>query len=88
MAGPPRQARRVEFGYLRTQLDLTSATSPNTWSVLETAGLVDIEKGSAGASASAPGSPSPPPGNTALAEEIGSPQDADRPRRDDATEDR
>ena len=39
------EARRVEFGYLRTQLDLTAGNLSKHLTVLETAGLVDIEKG-------------------------------------------
>ncbi|OKI65505.1 transcriptional regulator [Micromonospora sp. CB01531] len=42
------EARRVEFGYLRTQLDLTAGNLSKHLSVLETAGLVEIEKGYAG----------------------------------------
>jgi DNA-binding MarR family transcriptional regulator len=39
------EARRVEFGYLRTQLDLTAGNLSKHLSVLETAGLIDVEKG-------------------------------------------
>jgi len=39
------EARRVEFGYLRTQLELTAGNLSKHLSVLETAGLIDIEKG-------------------------------------------
>jgi DNA-binding MarR family transcriptional regulator len=39
------EARRVEFGYLRTQLDLTAGNLSKHLSVLETAGLVEVEKG-------------------------------------------
>lgn len=42
------EARRVEFGYLRTQLDLTAGNLSKHLSVLETAGLIEIEKGYAG----------------------------------------
>jgi DNA-binding MarR family transcriptional regulator len=42
------EARRVEFGYLRTQLDLTAGNLSQHLGVLETAGLVQIEKGYAG----------------------------------------
>lgn len=42
------EARRVEFGYLRTQLDLTSGNLSKHLSVLEEAGLIEIEKGYAG----------------------------------------
>jgi DNA-binding MarR family transcriptional regulator len=63
-------ARRVEFGYLRTQLELTAGNLSQHLAVLETAGLVEVEKGYAGRRArtwitlTAAGS-------TALAEEIG-----------------
>ncbi|HEX5199227.1 winged helix-turn-helix domain-containing protein [Paractinoplanes rhizophilus] len=39
------EARRVEFGYLRTQLDLTAGNLSKHMSVLEGAGLVEVEKG-------------------------------------------
>jgi DNA-binding MarR family transcriptional regulator len=39
------EARRVEFGYLRTQLQLTAGNLSQHLSVLETAGLVEVEKG-------------------------------------------
>jgi DNA-binding MarR family transcriptional regulator len=39
------EARRVEFGYLRTHLDLTAGNLSKHLSVLEEAGLVDVEKG-------------------------------------------
>ncbi|BCJ40101.1 transcriptional regulator [Actinoplanes ianthinogenes] len=39
------EARRVEFGYLRTQLDLTAGNLSKHLSVLETAGLIEVEKG-------------------------------------------
>ena len=42
------EARRVEFGYLRTQLELTGGNLSQHLGVLETAGLVEIEKGYAG----------------------------------------
>ena len=42
------EARRVEFGYLRTQLELTAGNLSQHLAVLETAGLVQIEKGYAG----------------------------------------
>ncbi|MGA3488093.1 transcriptional regulator [Micromonosporaceae bacterium DT55] len=42
------EARRVEFGYLRTQLELTAGNLSQHLAVLETAGLVEIEKGYAG----------------------------------------
>jgi DNA-binding MarR family transcriptional regulator len=40
-----RQARRVEFGFLRTTLGLTGGNLGQHLTVLETAGLVEIEKG-------------------------------------------
>ena len=42
------EARRVEFGYLRTQLQLTAGNLSQHLGVLETAGLIEIEKGYAG----------------------------------------
>lgn len=39
------QARRVEFGFLRTTLDLTSGNLGQHLTVLEKAGLIHIEKG-------------------------------------------
>jgi DNA-binding MarR family transcriptional regulator len=39
------QARRVEFGFLRTALGLTAGNLSQHLTVLEKAGLVDIEKG-------------------------------------------
>lgn len=39
------QARRVEFGFLRTALGLTAGNLSRHLSVLEDAGLIDIEKG-------------------------------------------
>ncbi|MEU4217522.1 transcriptional regulator [Actinoplanes sp. NPDC026623] len=39
------EARRVEFGYLRTQLDLTAGNLSKHLSVLEAAALIEIEKG-------------------------------------------
>jgi DNA-binding MarR family transcriptional regulator len=42
------EARRVEFGFLRTSLDLTAGNLSQHLSVLENAGLVTIEKGYAG----------------------------------------
>jgi DNA-binding MarR family transcriptional regulator len=39
------EARRVEFGYLRTQLELTAGNLSKHLSVLETAGLIEVEKG-------------------------------------------
>lgn len=42
------EARRVEFGYLRTQLELTGGNLSQHLGVLETAGLVEVEKGYVG----------------------------------------
>jgi DNA-binding MarR family transcriptional regulator len=42
------EARRVEFSYLRSNLDLTAGNLSQHLGVLETAGLVTIEKGYAG----------------------------------------
>ena len=39
------EARRVEFGYLRTQLELTAGNLSKHLTVLEAAGLVEVEKG-------------------------------------------
>src|ERR1700757_4584654 len=39
------QARRVEFGFLRTALGLTAGNLSQHLAVLEKAGLVEIEKG-------------------------------------------
>lgn len=39
------EARRVEFGYLRTQLELTAGNLSTHLSVLEEAGLIAVEKG-------------------------------------------
>ncbi|MBQ1046928.1 transcriptional regulator [Micromonospora sp. C51] len=39
------EARRVEFGYLRTQLDLTAGNLSKHLSVLGEAGLIEVEKG-------------------------------------------
>jgi DNA-binding MarR family transcriptional regulator len=39
------EARRVEFGYLRAQLELTAGNLSKHLSVLEAAGLVAVEKG-------------------------------------------
>ena len=40
-----RQARRVEFSFLRTELDLTAGNLSQHLTVLEKAGLITIEKG-------------------------------------------
>jgi DNA-binding MarR family transcriptional regulator len=42
------EARRVEFGFLRTNLGLTAGNLSQHLSVLENAGLIFIEKGYAG----------------------------------------
>jgi DNA-binding MarR family transcriptional regulator len=42
------EARRVEFGYLRSNLDLTAGNLSQHLGVLENAGLITIEKGYAG----------------------------------------
>ena len=42
------EARRAEFGYLRTQLELTAGNLSKHVSVLEAAGLIEVEKGYAG----------------------------------------
>lgn len=39
------EARRVEFGFLRTTLDLTAGNLSQHLAVLEKAGLIEIEKG-------------------------------------------
>lgn len=39
------EARRVEFGYLRTNLELTGGNLSQHLSVLEDAGLITVEKG-------------------------------------------
>lgn len=43
-----QEARRVEFRFLRTSLDLTAGNLSQHLAVLEKAGLVEIEKGYAG----------------------------------------
>jgi DNA-binding MarR family transcriptional regulator len=43
-----REARRVEFGYLRDSLELTAGNLSQHLGVLESAGLISIEKGYAG----------------------------------------
>ena len=42
------EARRVEFGYLRDSLGLSAGNLSQHMSVLESAGLITIEKGYAG----------------------------------------
>ena len=39
------EARQVEFGYLRTSLELTAGNLSQHLSVLESAGLITIDKG-------------------------------------------
>ena len=63
------EARRVEFGYLRIHLDLTAGNLSKHLTVLETAGLIDIEKGYEGKRGRT-WITLTPDGNTALAEEI------------------
>ena len=63
------EARRVEFGYLRTNLDLTAGNLSQHLNVLEKAGLVGIEKGYEGKRARTWISLTPA-GHTALREEI------------------
>jgi DNA-binding MarR family transcriptional regulator len=63
------EARRVEFGYLRTNLDLTAGNLSQHLSVLERAGLIDIEKGYEGKRTRTWVSLTPA-GQTALREEI------------------
>lgn len=43
-----REARQVDFGYLRAQLDVTAGNLSQHLGVLENAGLIAIEKGYAG----------------------------------------
>ena len=64
------EARRVEFGYLRTQLQLTAGNLSQHLGVLETAGLVGVEKGYEGKRGRT-WITLTPAGDTALAEEIG-----------------
>ena len=40
-----KEARRVEFGFLRTRLELTAGNLSQHLTVLEKAGLIEIEKG-------------------------------------------
>jgi DNA-binding MarR family transcriptional regulator len=42
------EARRVEFGYLRSSLDLTAGNLSQHLTVLENAGLITVEKGYSG----------------------------------------
>lgn len=63
------EARRVEFGYLRTQLELTGGNLSQHLNVLEAAGLIEVEKGYAGRRART-WITLTEAGHTALAEEI------------------
>ncbi|MEV1143942.1 transcriptional regulator [Micromonospora sp. NPDC049799] len=63
------EARRAEFGFLRTQLDLTAGNLSKHLSVLETAGLIGVEKGYEGRRGRT-WITLTPAGRTALAEEI------------------
>jgi DNA-binding MarR family transcriptional regulator len=63
------EARRVEFGFLRTQLELTAGNLSKHLGVLEAAGLVVVEKGYAGKRGRTWISLTPA-GGTALTEEI------------------
>ncbi|MDQ2748915.1 MAG: transcriptional regulator [Pseudonocardiales bacterium] len=63
------EARRVEFGYLRTNLDLTAGNLSQHLSVLDKAGLISIEKGYEGKRARTWVTLTPA-GYTALREEI------------------
>jgi DNA-binding MarR family transcriptional regulator len=42
------EARQVEFGFLRTQLELTAGNLSRHLEVLDGAGLIEVEKGYAG----------------------------------------
>jgi DNA-binding MarR family transcriptional regulator len=63
------EARRVEFSYLRSNLELTAGNLSQHLGVLENAGLITIEKGYAGKRARTWVTLTPA-GRTALAEEI------------------
>jgi DNA-binding MarR family transcriptional regulator len=64
-----REARRAEFGYLRTNLEVTAGNLSQHLGVLEKAGLIAIEKGYAGKRARTWVALTPA-GHTALADEI------------------
>ncbi|MCY1141103.1 transcriptional regulator [Actinoplanes sp. Pm04-4] len=64
------EARRVEFGYLRSQLELTAGNLSKHLSVLEEAGLIGVEKGYEGRRGRT-WITLTPAGVTALNEEIG-----------------
>jgi DNA-binding MarR family transcriptional regulator len=63
------EARRVEFGFLRTELELTAGNLSQHLGVLETAGLVEVEKGYEGKRGRT-WITLTPAGHTALAEEV------------------
>jgi DNA-binding MarR family transcriptional regulator len=63
------EARRVEFGYLRAQLELTAGNLSKHLGVLETAGLIAVEKGYEGRRGRTWVTLTPA-GDAALAEEI------------------
>ncbi|WP_030443633.1 transcriptional regulator [Actinoplanes subtropicus] len=63
------EGRRVEFGYLRTQLDLTAGNLSKHLSVLEAAALIEVEKGYEGRRGRT-WITLTPAGTTALADEI------------------
>jgi DNA-binding MarR family transcriptional regulator len=63
------EARRVEFSYLRTQLDLTAGNLSRHLSVLEAGGLIAVEKGYEGRRGRT-WITLTPAGTTALADEI------------------
>jgi DNA-binding MarR family transcriptional regulator len=63
------EARRVEFSYLRSNLELTAGNLSQHLGVLENAGLITLEKGYAGKRARTWVTLTPA-GRTALAEEI------------------
>jgi DNA-binding MarR family transcriptional regulator len=63
------EARRVEFGYLRAQLELTAGNLSKHIGVLEAAGLIEVEKGYEGRRGRT-WITLTPAGDTALAEEI------------------
>ena len=64
------EARRVEFGYLPVQLGLTAGNLSKHLTVLETAGLIGIEKGYEGRRGRT-WITRTPAGSTALTAEIG-----------------
>jgi DNA-binding MarR family transcriptional regulator len=64
------EARRVEFGYLRTRLELTAGNLSKHLNVLEEAALIEVEKGYEGRRGRT-WITLTPAGATALADEIG-----------------